>query len=61
MKRKRVEFKNATAQVRRVREEREVKAERDIYDLATPLWQKYYEAVRKSIRFPRYYKQEVNW
>ena len=34
---------------------------RTVYDLETPLWQKYYEKVRKSIRFPRYYKRAVNW
>ncbi len=31
------------------------------YDLETPLWQKYYERVRKTARFPRYYKRELNW
>lgn len=32
-----------------------------IYDLSTPLWDKYYEKVRRNIRFPRYYKKAVNW
>ena len=31
------------------------------YDLETPLWSKYYQEVRKSIRFPRYYKKALNW
>jgi len=31
------------------------------YDLETPLWSKYYQQVRKSIRFPRYYKKALNW
>lgn len=30
------------------------------HDLATPLWQAYYRRVRRSIRFPRYYKKAVN-
>ena len=32
-----------------------------LYDLTTPLWHKYYEEVRKSTRFPRYYKKALNW
>lgn len=31
------------------------------YDLRTPLWSKYYAAMRKRVRFPRYYKKAVNW
>lgn len=31
------------------------------YDLTTPLWSKYYQEVRKRIRFPRYYKKALNW
>jgi hypothetical protein len=31
------------------------------YDLDTPLWKKYYEITRKTIRFPRYYKKDLNW
>ena len=27
----------------------------------TPLWSKYYQEVRKRIRFPRYYKRALNW
>ncbi len=32
-----------------------------IYDLETPLWHKYYVRVRKTARFPRYYKKDLNW
>ena len=32
-----------------------------IYDMRTPLWSRYYDRLRKSIRFPRYYKKAVNW
>jgi hypothetical protein len=32
-----------------------------VYIMATPLWQKYYRQVRKTIKFPRYYKKELNW
>lgn len=35
--------------------------ERRDYDLETPLWSKYYQQVRKNIRFPRYYKKALNW
>jgi hypothetical protein len=31
------------------------------YDLATPLWSRYYRAMRKRVRFPRYYKRALNW
>jgi len=61
MKRKRVEFKNAAAKARVVREEEGSGMEKDAYDLTTPLWAKYYQQVRKSIRFPRYYKRTLNW
>jgi hypothetical protein len=27
----------------------------------TPLWHKYYQAMRKRVRFPRYYKHALNW
>ena len=33
----------------------------EAYDLTTPLWNKYYREVRKRIRFPRYYKKQLNW
>lgn len=61
MKRKQVEFNHATAKARRIPEQPEASVEKDVYDLSTPLWHKYYEAVRKSIRFPRYYKHDLNW
>lgn len=32
-----------------------------VYDFATPRWSEYYKQVRKSIRFPRYYKKALNW
>ena len=32
-----------------------------LYDLRTPRWDKYYRAMRKSIKFPRYYKKALNW
>lgn len=31
------------------------------YDLSTPIWTRYYEAMRKRVRFPRYYKKALNW
>jgi hypothetical protein len=31
------------------------------YDMATPLWSRYYHEVRKRLRFPRHYKKAVNW
>lgn len=33
----------------------------DPYDLETPRWQQFYKRVRKTIRFPRYYKKDLNW
>ena len=35
--------------------------EKGLYDLSTPLWDKYYRKVRDRIRFPRYYKKALNW
>lgn len=32
-----------------------------IYDLTTPRWSRYYQAMRKRVRFPRYYKKKLNW
>ncbi|MBP7514140.1 MAG: hypothetical protein KA791_06310 [Flavobacteriales bacterium] len=32
-----------------------------IYDLSTPLVDKYYREMRKRVRFPRYYKKALNW
>ena len=37
------------------------KEKKDLYDLETPLWDKYYKKVRSSVRFPRYYKESLNW
>lgn len=34
---------------------------KEAYDLETPLWRRYYERIRKGIRFPRYYDRSVNW
>ncbi len=31
------------------------------YELATPRWSAYYHKVRRTIRFPRYYKRVLNW
>ncbi len=42
-------------------DEKEGVVEKGTYDLTTPLWSKYYQQVRKSIRFPRYYKRALNW
>ena len=61
MKRKQTAFNHATAKARRVPETGRPAVEKDVYDLSTPLWHKYYEQVRKGIRFPRYYKHELNW
>lgn len=33
----------------------------EAYDLSTPRWSRYYQAMRKRIRFPRYYKKALNW
>lgn len=61
MKRKRVQYNNATAKATVMRDDTEVTVEKEAYDLSTPLWSKYYQQVRKSIRFPRYYKHDLNW
>lgn len=37
------------------------KEKKELYDLSTPLWDKYYQKVRRSVRFPRYYKESLNW
>ncbi len=37
------------------------KVEQLVYELDTPMWHKYYQQVRKTIRFPRYYKKDLNW
>ena len=61
MKRKTAHFSNAAAKATRLQEELPGGEGKEPYDLSTPLWTKYYEQVRKSIRFPRYYKRAVNW
>ncbi|MCB0789057.1 MAG: hypothetical protein KDB75_07130 [Flavobacteriales bacterium] len=33
----------------------------ELYDLTTPKWDRYYRRVRRSIRFPRYYRRKENW
>lgn len=35
--------------------------EQMVYSVDTPKWRKYYLRVRKTIRFPRYYKKAQNW
>ena len=35
--------------------------QRSIDDLSTPLWDRYYKAIRRRVRFPRYYKKGLNW
>jgi hypothetical protein len=32
-----------------------------VYDLSTPLIDKYLRQMRRHIRFPRYYKRALNW
>lgn len=39
----------------------QIALEQLVYTVDTPKWRKYYLRVRKSIRFPRYYKKTVNW
>ena len=34
---------------------------RSIYDLSTPMVDKYYREMRKRIRFPRYYQKALHW
>jgi hypothetical protein len=35
--------------------------EQSVYEMDFPLWRRYYQRVRKTVRFPRYYKKEWNW
>lgn len=35
--------------------------EQMVYEVDTPRWRQYYQRVRSTIRFPRYYKKEENW
>ena len=46
---------------RRTKQQKNKKPEPAVYDLNTPSGSKYYQKVRKSIRFPRYYKKALNW
>jgi hypothetical protein len=32
-----------------------------VYDLSTPRIDRYLRAMRRNIRFPRYYKKALNW
>lgn len=41
--------------------ERIEQPERSVYEQRMPLWEKYYQRVRRSIRFPRYYRKDLNW
>lgn len=55
--------RNATAQTtmntKNLKRRKSVLA--SIYDLSTPLVDKYYREMRKRVRFPRYYKKALNW
>lgn len=33
----------------------------EVYDLTTPRWHVYYQRLRATVRFPRYYKKALNW
>lgn len=33
----------------------------EVYERATPRWEAYYRKIRSTIRFPRYYRRDVNW
>lgn len=35
--------------------------ESSVYGSGTPIWNKYYQQVRKRVKFPRYYKKALNW
>ncbi len=51
----------ASKDERRMMEQPDASTKASAYDLATPLWSRYYKAMRKRIRFPRYYKRALNW
>ena len=42
-------------------DDRECADESTVYTVGTPLWDKYYQQVRRRVRFPRYYKKALNW
>lgn len=46
---------------RNAKEQVKVTMEQLVYEAETPKWRSYYERVRKTIRFPRYYKKAQNW
>ncbi len=35
--------------------------EHSVYASTTPIWDKYYQEMRKRVKFPRYYKKALNW
>lgn len=43
------------------RVDRERADESRLYDVSTPIWNKYYQEVRRRVKFPRYYKKALNW
>jgi hypothetical protein len=47
--------------ISKVRKEDSIPAEQLVYEKDMPLWRRYYQRVRKTIRFPRYYKETLNW
>lgn len=42
-------------------EDRERVDESSVYESTTPIWSKYYQQMRKRVKFPRYYKKALNW
>lgn len=45
----------------RTEEKQQKSTSRSVYDLSTPLIDKYLRQMRRHIRFPRYYKKALNW
>lgn len=43
------------------KDDRVERLEQSVYDMDFPLWRRYYDRVRRTVRFPRYYKKEWNW
>ena len=43
------------------KEKKAVSALQALYDLSTPVLDKYYREARKRVKFPRYYKRALNW
>ena len=48
-------------EIPRTKEGGKATPEASVYEMATPRWNAYYRALRKRIRFPRYYKRALNW